>query len=153
MTHAAKWMRTPTGYLMVLTEGDDLFAQLTMLMIAEQVPSASLSGFGFAGEVTIGFFDFEKKEYRPARFHQREMTGITGTLAWQDGKPSIHAHGVGGGAHYTTVGGHLLGLTVGRGSLEVTVVLHERRLERVKDEAIGANVLQLAGRSGEGRTP
>lgn len=143
MSEPAKWIRTPTGYLMVLTQGDDLFAQLTMLMIAEQIPSASLTGFGFAGEVIFGFFDFEKKEYRPARFHQREMTGITGTLAWQDGKPSIHAHGVGGGLHYTTVGGHLLALSVGRGSLEVTIFVHEQRLERRKDPEIGANILQL----------
>ena len=143
MSEPAKWIRTPTGYLMVLTQGDDLFAQLTMLMIAEQIPSASLAGFGFAGEVIFGFYDFEKKEYRPARFHQREMTGITGTLAWQDGKPSIQAHGVGGGLHYTTVGGHLLALSVGRGSLEVTICVHEQRLERRKDPETGANILQL----------
>ena len=145
MADAAKWMRTPAGYLMVLTRGDDLFAELTRLMLEADIPSASLSGFGFAGEVIFGFFDFEKKEYRPARFHQREMTGITGTLAWQDGKPSIHAHGVGGGLHYTTVGGHLLALTVGRGSLEVTITVHGQRLERRRDEEIGANILQLPG--------
>jgi predicted DNA-binding protein with PD1-like motif len=145
MTHpdALKWMRTPTGYLMVLTESDDLFSQLDLLMKAEQIPSASFTAFGFAGEVIFGFFDFEKREYRPARFHQREMTGINGTLAWQDGKPSIHAHGVGGGVHYTTVGGHLLALSVGRGSLEVTIVVHDRHLERVKDQDIGANILRL----------
>jgi predicted DNA-binding protein with PD1-like motif len=143
MPEPAKWMRTPAGYLMVLTQGDDLFAELSRLMVEADIPSASLNGFGFAGEVIFGFFDFEKKAYRPARFHQREMTGITGTLAWQDGKPSIHAHGVGGGLHYTTVGGHLLALTVGRGSLEVTITVHEQRLERRKDPDIGANILQL----------
>ena len=143
MPEPVKWMRTPTGYLMVLTRGDDLLAELARLMREADIPSASLSGFGFAAEVIFGFFDFEKKEYRPARFHQREMTGITGTLAWQDGKPSIHAHGVGGGLHYTTVGGHLLALSVGRGSLEVTIFVHEQRLERRKDPEIGANILQL----------
>lgn len=143
MPGPAKWIRTPTGYLMVLTQGDDLFDELTRLMVEADIPSASLNGFGFAGEVIFGFFDFEKKAYRPARFHQREMTGINGTLAWQDGKPSIHAHGVGGGMHYTTVGGHLLALTVGRGSLEVTINVHEQRLERRKDPDIGANILQL----------
>src|SRR6059058_1654651 len=82
-------------------------------------------------------------EARRAVFHQREMTGITGTLAWQDGKPSIRAHGVGGGLHYTTVGGHLLALSVGRGSLEVLITVHEQRLERRKDPETGANILQL----------
>lgn len=145
MPNAAKWMPTRSGYLMVLTQGDDLFAELTRLMLEADIPSASLTGFGFAGEVVFGYFDFEKKAYRPARFHEREMTGITGTLAWQDGKPALHAHGVGGGAHYTTVGGHLLALTVGRGSLEVTITVHEQRLERRRDPDIGANILQLPG--------
>jgi predicted DNA-binding protein with PD1-like motif len=144
MQAPAKWMRTPTGYLMVLTQGDDLIAELTRLMVEADIPSASLNGYGFAGEVIFGFFDFEKKAYRPARFHQREMTGITGTLAWQDGKPSVHAHGVGGGQHYTTVGGHLLQLTVGRGSLEVMITVHEQRLERRQDPDSGANILHLS---------
>ena len=143
MAAAPKTLRTPTGWLMVLTQGDDLFAELARLARDEEVPSASLSGFGFAGEVTFGFFDFASRTYRPATFTDREMTGITGTLAWKDGEPSVHAHGVGCGADFTVAGGHLLSLTVGRGSLEVTLVAHERRLERREDPAIGANILRI----------
>lgn len=40
-------------------------------------------------------------------------------------------------------GGHLLGLTVGTGSSEITVILHPQRLERFVDPAIMANVLGL----------
>jgi predicted DNA-binding protein with PD1-like motif len=141
---STKYLRTPAGYLMVLTQGDDLFAQLTALMEAEQVPAASVTAFGFAGKVTFGFFDFDKRTYRPAEYLDHEMTGINGTLAWKDGKPSIHAHGVGGGPDFSVVGGHLLALTVGRGSLEVTILLHDRRLERREEPAIGANILRLS---------
>lgn len=138
-------LRTPTGYLMVLTEGDDLFAQLEALVRHENVPAASFTGFGFAGKVTFGFYDFDKRDYDPGEFRDREMTGITGTLAWKDGKPSVHAHGVGGGPDFSVVGGHLLALTVGRGSLEVTITLHDLRLHRTADPAIGANILRLPG--------
>nr|WP_314543999.1 PPC domain-containing DNA-binding protein [uncultured Massilia sp.] len=137
------YLRTHTGYLMVLTEGDDLFAELERLATAEQLTSASLTAFGFAGSVTFGFYDFGKKDYDPATFENREMAGITGTLAWKDGKPSLHAHGVGGGKDFSVVGGHLLALTVGKGSLEVTLTVHPQRLERKEDPKIGANVLQL----------
>jgi hypothetical protein len=41
------------------------------------------------------------------------------------------------------VGGHVLGLVVGRGSFEVSVTVHPNRLERRLDPDIGANVLQL----------
>ncbi|WP_296949581.1 PPC domain-containing DNA-binding protein [uncultured Massilia sp.] len=138
-----KYARTATGFLMVLTEGDDLFAELARLARAEDVPSASLTAFGFAGSVTFGFFDFERRDYDPATFRDREMTGIVGTLAWKDGEPSLHAHGVGGGKDFSVVGGHLLALTVGKGSLEVTLTVHGQRLERKEDPAIGAKVLRL----------
>jgi hypothetical protein len=32
-----------------------------MLMVGEHIPSAMLSGFGFAGQITFGFFDFEAR--------------------------------------------------------------------------------------------
>jgi predicted DNA-binding protein with PD1-like motif len=144
MPHSTpKAIPTPTGWLMVLTEGDDLFAELVVLAHHRNIPSASFTGFGFAGEVTFGFFDFDKRDYNPSRHANREMTGINGTLAWKDGKPSVHAHGVGGGSDFSVVGGHLLGLIVGRGSLEVTITVHERRLERREDASIGANILRL----------
>jgi predicted DNA-binding protein with PD1-like motif len=141
---ASKYLPTRTGFLMVLTQGDDLFAELNKLATQENLTSASLTGFGFAGSVTFGFFDFAKRDYDPATYRDREMTGITGTLAWKDGKPSLHAHGVGCGNDFSTVGGHLLALTVGRGSLEVTLTVHPQRLERKEDPTIGANVLRLA---------
>jgi predicted DNA-binding protein with PD1-like motif len=138
-----KAIATPTGWLMVLTEGDDLFAELESLAHHRNIPSASITGFGFAGDVSFGFFDFDKREYKPGRYRDREMTGINGTLAWKDGKPSVHAHGVGCGSDFSVVGGHLLALKVGRGSLEVTITVHERKLERRLDPAIGANILRL----------
>ena len=143
MATPEKYLHTATGYLMVLTEGDDLFAELEALARREELPSASLTAFGFAGSVTFGFYDFAKKDYDPATYADREMTGITGTLAWKDGKPSLHAHGVGGGKDFSVVGGHLLALKVGKGSLEVTLTVHPQRLERKEDPRIGANVLQL----------
>jgi predicted DNA-binding protein with PD1-like motif len=136
-----RWTRTPTGFLMVLREGDDVFAQLAALMLEQAVPSASFTGFGFVRRATFGFYDFERREYRPQSFEQLELANMTGTLAWKDGEPSVHAHGVAGDAGFATVGGHLLGLEVGTGSLEITVTLHERRLERQVDPRIGANIL------------
>ena len=142
---ASKYLHTRTGFLMVLTQGDDLFAELDTLATQENLTSASLTGFGFAGSVTFGFFDYAKRDYDPATYRDREMTGITGTLAWKDGKPSIHAHGVGGGPDFKVTGGHLLALTVGRGSLEVTIAVHDTRLERREEPSIGANILRLPG--------
>ena len=136
-------IRTSTGYLMVLRQGDDVFARLEALAERERIASASFVGMGFLAEVTFGFYDFGKKAFDPKTFRQVELTNMTGTIAWQNGRPSIHAHGVVAGADFEAVGGHLLALEVGTGSLEITVVLHPAQLERIVDPLIQANILQL----------
>ncbi len=136
-------IRTPTGYLMVLRQGADVLAELARLAQKEAIPSASFVGMGFLEEVTFGFYDFGKKAFDPKTFHKVELASLTGTVAWQNGKPSIHAHGIVAGADFAGVGGHLLGLSVGTGSVEITIFRHETRLERVVDPVIKANILEL----------
>lgn len=136
-------IRTPTGYLMVLREGADVLAELAHLAEREAIPSASFVGMGFLSEVTFGFYDFGKKAFDPKTFHKVELASMTGTIAWQNGTPSIHAHGIVAGADFAGVGGHLLGLQVGTGSVEITIFRHEARLERIVDPGIKANILQL----------
>ncbi|SPC13908.1 PPC domain-containing DNA-binding protein [Cupriavidus taiwanensis] len=137
-----RYIKTPTGYLLVLRMGDNVFEQIEAFAICERVPSASLSAIGFAN-VTFGFWDAAKKQFNPRTFRNVEMASIVGSLAWKEGKPSIHAHGVAGDSSFDTYGGHILSMEVGTGSLEVTVVTHPRRLERATDPRIGANVLGL----------
>ena len=134
---------TPTGYLVVLRQGDDFFEALGQLMATESIPSASLIAIGFAATATFGFYDFARKDFVPKSFENVEMASITGSLAWQDDKPSIHVHGVAGTDDFSTVGGHLLALVVGTGSLEITITRHDRELQRMIEPSIGANVLQL----------
>lgn len=143
MTGHKRYIPTPNGYLMVLRQGDDVFARLEALMNEEKIPGATIAGFGFLRTATFGFFDFETNEYRPKTFNNLELTNLTGTLGWKEGKPAIHAHGVAGDENFGTFGGHVLSLEVGRGSLEISVVVIPTLLERAVDAEIGANVLQL----------
>ena len=138
-----KYMKTPTGYLMVLRHGDNVLQNLEQLAQAEKIPSASFAGIGFMSEATFGFYDFERKQFDPKTFRNVEMANMTGSIAWKQGKPSIHAHGTVTDGSFHGAGGHLLGLTVGTGSCEITVLLHPQRLERFVDPEIQANVLGL----------
>jgi predicted DNA-binding protein with PD1-like motif len=137
-----RYMKTPTGYLLVLRMGDDVFKQIEAFAICEQVPSASLSAIGFTN-VTFGFWDAGKKAFNPKTYSNVEMASIVGSLAWKEGAPSIHAHGVAGDKLFDTYGGHILAMEVGTGSLEVTVTVYPNQLERAVDPRIGANVLGL----------
>lgn len=137
-----RYTKTPTGYLMVLRQGDDVFKEIEKMATAEQIPSANLSGMGFVN-ARFGFFDFKTKEYKPKDFSDVEMASMSGSIAWQEGKVSLHLHGVVTDDSFRAFGGHLLSATVGTGSLEVTVIVHEKKLERKMEQPLGANVLQL----------
>jgi len=138
-----RYVETPTGYLMVLRRGDDVIANLEKLAETEKLPSASFTGIGFFSDVTFGFYDFGKKEFAPKTFHDVEVAGMTGSIAWKENKPSVHLHAVAAGRDFNAVGGHVLGAKVGTGSAEITLLVHDRKLERKVDPEIGANVLQL----------
>jgi predicted DNA-binding protein with PD1-like motif len=140
-----KYVKTPTGYLMVLRNGDNVVAHLERLAIVENIPTASFMGIGFMREATFGFYDFSRKAFDPKTFHNVEVASLTGTIAWKGDKPSVHAHGLVTDASFAGSGGHLLDLTVGTGSSEITVIVHPERFERFVDPAIGANVLGLPG--------
>jgi predicted DNA-binding protein with PD1-like motif len=107
------------------------------------IEAASISGFGFVSKAKFGFFDFDRGDYDPKEFRDLEISGLVGTLAWTEGRPAIHAHASGADDAFWTVGGHVLELIVGRGSFDITVTVHSRRLERSLEYEIGAKVLQL----------
>ncbi|RYZ03081.1 MAG: DUF296 domain-containing protein [Myxococcales bacterium] len=137
-----KYAKSGDRYLMVLREGDDAFAQLRQLAIDEKIQGATFEGFGF-GHAKFGYFDQQKKAYDEREVRDVEIASLRGSIAWQSGAPSLHAHAVATDRGFAAQGGHLLGLQVGKGSLEVEVTPQALPLERARDEELGANVLVL----------
>jgi predicted DNA-binding protein with PD1-like motif len=138
--NVARYTKVPTGYLMVLRQGDDILKEIEALAVSENIPSATFTGMGFVN-ITFGFFDFKTKKYDPKEFKEMELASLTGSIAWQDGKPSIHAHGTVTGKDFMSYGGHILSGTVSTGSVEITVIVHDKKLERLLEQPLGANVL------------
>ena len=70
--------------------------------------AARFTAIGAFQDATIGYFDWQTKEYRkiPVR-EQVEVLSLEATRA-QDGEPKLHAHVVLGRSDGTTRGGHLL---------------------------------------------
>lgn len=136
----ARYTKVPVGYLMVLRQGDDILKEIEELAKKENIPSANFTGMGFVN-MTFGFFDFKTKKFNPKEFKDMELTGMHGTIAWQKGNVSIHAHGTVAGKDFKAYGGHILSGTVGTGSLEILVTVHDKKLERIMEKQLGANVL------------
>ena len=139
---ACKCVLSGKSYLMVLREGDDAFAYLRKLAQDEKIKGATFTGFGF-GHATFGYFDQAKKDYDRHEARDVEIASLRGSIAWKDGAPSLHAHATAAGRDFTAEGGHLLALQVGKGSLELEIVRQPVRLERKRDDVLGANVLVL----------
>ena len=137
-----QYVKVPAGYLMVLRQNDRLFEQLENFARMEKIPSANFTGMGFV-DITFGFFDFETKKYDPRDFKSVELVSMHGTIAWKNDSPSIHAHGVVAVKTFQAFGGHILNATVGTGSVEILITLHDKPFERKKDDALGADVLSL----------
>ncbi|WPO83627.1 PPC domain-containing DNA-binding protein [Chryseobacterium sp. JJR-5R] len=138
-----RYIKTPTGYLMVLRQGDDVLANIENLAKTENIPSASFTGIGFANDVTFGFYDFNTKKFNPKTFNKVEMGSLTGSVAWNGKGPSIHIHGVATDEKFNAYGGHILSLRVGTGSMEIYITLNDQKLERKVEQPLNANVLQL----------
>jgi predicted DNA-binding protein with PD1-like motif len=136
-----QYTKVPSGYLMVLQQGDNVFEALENFAVHENIPSANFSAIGFA-DVTFGFFDPISKNYKSRDFKRVELTSMVGTIAWKDGKPSIHSHATAGDENFQSFGGHVLNAAVTMGSLEIMLVIHDKRLERRNDE-LGGDVLEI----------
>ncbi|WP_343586513.1 PPC domain-containing DNA-binding protein [Flavobacterium sp.] len=138
-----RYTKTPKGYLMVLREGDNVLELIEKLAKEQNIPSANFTGIGFAQDATFGFYDFNQKKFHPKTFNKVEMGSITGSIAWSGDKPSIHMHGVATDDKFDAYGGHILGLKVGTGSMEIYITVNNEKLERKVEQPLNANVLQL----------
>ncbi|TDE15410.1 PPC domain-containing DNA-binding protein [Dyadobacter psychrotolerans] len=137
-----RYTKVPAGYLMVLRQGDNILKELETFAEMEKIPAANFTGMGFVN-MRFGFFNFETKEYDPKEFEGVELASMQGTIAWQKGKVSIHAHGVVTDKNFNAFGGHILSGSVGTGSVEIMLTIHDKKLERNFEDEIGANVLSL----------
>jgi uncharacterized protein len=127
---------------MVLRQHDCVLEQLENFARVEEIPAANFTGMGFV-DITFGFFDFETKQYAPRDFKSVELVSMHGTIAWKKDSTSIHAHGVVADKTFQAFGGHILNATVGKGSVEILITVHDKPFERTKDDSIGADVLSL----------
>ncbi|CAN7744323.1 DNA-binding protein [Mesorhizobium amorphae] len=131
-------------FVVVLDAGEEAFAALTALAVAQNIGSASLTAIGAFERATVGWFDLEEKDYqRIPVMEQCEVLSAIGDVArGDDGKPSLHVHAVLGLRDGTTRGGHLLSGLV-RPTLEVTLVEMPAHLRRRKRPELGIALIDL----------
>jgi len=124
-------------FALVLDCGDEAVAELERFAAAEGLGASRLTAIGAFERVTLGYFDWERKDYlRIPVDEQVEVLSLVGDIALLDGRPKLHAHVVLGLRDGSTRGGHLLSADV-RPTLEVVLTDSPAHLRRVYDPASG----------------
>lgn len=127
-----------------LQKGERLSDAIKQFVSKNELPGAWLSGLGAAQEVTIGFYDLDKKEYHWQMFEGlREVVSLTGNLAADEsGAMVFHLHGVFSDREFKTIGGHLKDLVAGA-TLELFVHRTYKPLARKPDTETGLSLLNI----------
>ena len=136
-------------FVVVFDKGDEVVAGLTAFAAREQLRASHLTAIGAMRDVTLGFFDRNRRDYtRIPLVEQVEVLSLLGVITLDGAKPKLHAHIVVGQADGTARGGHLLEGHVWP-TLEVIVEESPRHLQRRTDPETGLALIDLteAGRA------
>ena len=130
-------------FALVFDIGDEVMNGLTDFAREKGLSAAHFTAIGAFQSATLGYFDWQKKDYRRIRIgEQVEVLNLTGNVALADGEPGLHVHIVLGKADGTAHGGHLLQAHV-RPTLEVIVTESPAHLRRRSDPETGLALIQL----------
>jgi uncharacterized protein len=131
-------------FAVVFDKGEECKESLMRFAAENGLRGAQVTGIGAFSEVTLGFFDREKKSYRKISLKEQvEVLSFAGNIVEKDGKPMLHAHVVVGKADGTAHGGHFLQGWVWP-TLEVILFETGVHLRRVHDEETGLPLIDLS---------
>jgi predicted DNA-binding protein with PD1-like motif len=122
---------------------EEVSAGLQQIAEDQNLTAARFTGIGALSRVILGFFDLEKRDYRPIEINEQlEVLSLIGNFALQGATKKVHAHIVVGKSDVTAHGGHLLKGWV-HPTLELLIVESPSFLARTVDEASGLPLLKF----------
>jgi predicted DNA-binding protein with PD1-like motif len=138
-------------FAMVFETGDSVIDLLRAFATQEKLSAAQFTAIGAFRAVTLGYFDWEKKEYVGREYaEQVEVASLTGDVALgPDRAPAIHVHCVLGRRDCSAVAGHLLKATV-RPTLELVLTESPVHLRKKHDPETGLALIDLGSSTGPG---
>jgi predicted DNA-binding protein with PD1-like motif len=142
----SKLIHSTTGqktYVLIFETGDDAMEGLRDFARSKALTAAHFTAIGAFQHVTLGYFDWEVKEYRKIPLlEQVEVLSLLGDIAEKDGEAVVHAHVVVGRSDGSTRGGHLMEGRV-RPTLEVILTESPSHLQKKLDPESGLALIRL----------
>ncbi len=140
LIHEQQGQRT---FALVFQAGDEAMAGLKQFAEQQGLGAAQITAIGAFRSVTLGYFDWEKKEYQKIPVNEQvEVLSLIGDVAQEKGKPKVHVHVVVGRSDGSTRGGHLIEGHV-RPTLEVILTESPTHLRKEHDEESGLALIHL----------
>jgi uncharacterized protein len=131
-------------FALVFEKDEEAKESLMRFASENSLRGAQITAIGAFSEVTLGFFDRQKKSYQEIPLKEQvEVLSFAGNVVEKDGKPMLHAHVVVGKADGTAHGGHFLKGRVWP-TLEMIIFETRAHLRRVHDEATGLPLIDLS---------
>lgn len=139
-----KTVQTSTGYILRLKKDEYLCRSILDFVHEKDIKAAWISGIGGALWAELGFYHLKEQVYAWKKIHENlEISSLTGNISWKGKEPILHLHGVFGDRHYVSYSGHVKEAAIA-GTCEVNLqVFPDLKLERVHDDAIGLNLLDI----------
>jgi predicted DNA-binding protein with PD1-like motif len=130
-------------FAIIFESGDEAMSGLVEFAKAHSLGASHFTAIGAFRDVTVGYFDWESKEYRkiPVR-EQVEVLSLIGDVALKDGQPTVHAHIVVGRSDGSTRGGHLIEGHL-RPTLEVILTESPEHLRKEIDQESGLALIRI----------
>jgi predicted DNA-binding protein with PD1-like motif len=130
------------AWALILESGDEFSDCISRFATENHLTAASFTGIGAFRQVVVGYFEWDRKDYKRIPFDEQvEVLALTGDVSLDGGKPKAHAHAVLGRADGSACGGHLLTGHV-RPTLELVIRESPQNLERVYDPESGLNLIK-----------
>jgi len=130
------------SWVLVLETGDEFSECLNRFAVMKGLTAANFIGIGAFRDVVLGYFDWERKDYKHIPMdEQLEVLTLTGDVSLDGEEPKVHAHVILGRRDASTCGGHLLQAHV-RPTLELVLRESPENLRRAYDPKSGLNLIR-----------
>jgi predicted DNA-binding protein with PD1-like motif len=131
------------GYLVRLVKGEEIIKTLSSFVDEQKILGGFVFGLGAFKDLTLGYFDSLKKEYiKKFIGDDLEFGNLTGSIAYLEGKPFVHAHVTAASPDLKAFCGHLFSATISATG-EFMIIPFESKIERKPDPETGLNLLDL----------
>jgi predicted DNA-binding protein with PD1-like motif len=128
-------------YFIRLDAGEKIIESLKSLCEKDRIGAGVLNGLGAVGEVELGWFDREAKDYRTIHIEEPgEIVSLYGNVTLLDGKPFLHCHIAVADRSFEVQGGHLREAVVSA-TCEITLTRFFDEIGRKKDPRTGRFLL------------